>query len=184
MTARTVPWTPSWLQLRILPVRTSSINGRNTTKRNLTRTEVICSSSANLPSDPLCRFKHSMFLRFDLPILTFNLQISYSHTYLEYAKIHLQEKDKNHQWRWYRVKRYTNQRCGQPDDNTHERWWAWCFSSHQAPLYRLTLLASFLFNLLAIASRRSTPKCHGFIRTVSFISAKTNILIRVDADNY
>ena len=40
----------------------------------------------------------------------------------------------------------------------------------------LTLLASFLFSLVAIASRRSTPKCHGFIRTVSFISAKTNIL--------
>ena len=33
------PWTPSWLLLRILPVRISSTNGRNTTKRNLTATE-------------------------------------------------------------------------------------------------------------------------------------------------
>ena len=44
-------------------------------------------------------------------------------------------------------------------------------------IYRLTLLASFLFNLDAIASRRSTPKCQGFTLTVSFISARTNMLL-------
>ena len=51
----------------------------------------------------------------------------------------------------------------------------------------LTLFASFLFNLVAIASRRSTPKCHGFTLTVSFISARTNILLnrtRLAPGNY
>lgn len=100
-------------------------------------------------------------------------------------RIHHQEKDMNHQWMLCRVGRDTDQRCGQPSASSN------IASLENQRLYYTklrpralflnddrTLFASFLFSFVVIASRRSTPKCHGFILTVSFISARTNIFPR------
>lgn len=119
--------------------------------------------------------------------------------------IHRQERDKNHRWKGYHGGQYISQHCERPEkkkshyifvENTREssgfalnsviRLATRHFSLAAGRYVQLhsvssfTLFASFLFSLFAIASRKSTPKYHGLILTVSFISATTNILAEFD----